>query len=77
MGQLLLKKRICSTRSKFFTLRVDPISKSYFIQRRKEEFIEFNITLFLAKKEGACISAGMFIRINMIGHLHAVCELCF
>ena len=37
-GQLL-KVRICSFRSKFFPLRVDPASESYLIQRNKQEYI--------------------------------------
>ena len=61
-----LKERICSSRSKFFPLRVD-ISKSYLIQRSKQEFIQSNISLIFVKRQGALIRAGVFIRINMIG----------
>ena len=31
----LLKERICSSRSKFFLLKVDPISESYLIKRKR------------------------------------------
>ena len=61
-----LKEKICSSRSKFFPLRVDLISKTYLIQRSKQEFIQTKI-LFFAKRQEALIRAGVFIRINMVG----------
>ena len=47
-------------------LRVDPISKSYFFQRNKHEYIQANITLFSKRKQGAFIRAGVVIRIDMV-----------
>ena len=38
-GQLL-KERICSQLSKFFPLKVDPMSKSYLIQTGKQTRIQ-------------------------------------
>ena len=48
----VLKQRICSSRSKFFPLRVDPMSKSYIIQGRKQEFMQVNIILFFRIEAG-------------------------
>ena len=67
VGQLL-KERICSSRSKFFPLRVDPISDSYLIQRSKQKFMQVNKTLFSEKRRGGgggggrVATAGAFIR---------------
>ena len=36
----LLKKRICSHRSKFFPLRVDPFLKNFILQRSKQEVMK-------------------------------------
>ena len=60
----LLKERICSCRSKFFPSRVDPISKSYLTYKSKQKFKQVNKTFFLEKRQGAFITAGVFIRIN-------------
>ena len=48
-GQLS-KERICSSRSKFFPLRVDPFKKATLCG--KQEFTQVNITLFSKKKQG-------------------------
>ena len=42
-----LKQSICSSMSKFFPLRVGPMSKSYPIYRSKQEYMQVNIALFL------------------------------
>ena len=64
-GGQLLKGRICSSRSKFLPLRVNPISESYLylIQRSKQEFLQDNKTLFSEKGQRAFMRAGTFIRI--------------
>ena len=46
----------------FSSLKVDPISKSYFIRGSKQNFIQVNTTVFLEKRQGALIRAGAFIR---------------
>ena len=49
---LLLKERICSSRSKFFPLRVDPIAKCY-VHPEKQTGTHANyIKLFLEKRQG-------------------------
>ena len=55
-----------SCRSKFFPLSLDPISKSYLIQRNKQEFMQVNIKLFSEKRQGVFIRAGAFIKINTV-----------
>ena len=52
---LLVMERICSSRNKFFPLRVDPISKSSLIQRSKQEFVQTNMSLFSKKRKGLFI----------------------
>ena len=52
--------------TEFFPLRVDPSSKSYPIQRSKQEFMQANIKLFSEKWKGAFIRAGGLIRINRV-----------
>ena len=59
VGVKLLKERICSSRSKFFPLRVDPISNSFANQEKKKQgFMRVNIS-----GTGIYIRARMFIRI--------------
>ena len=80
---LLLKERICSNRSKFFPLRVDPMSKSYLIQRNKQEFMQVNITLFSEKEvQGILLDQGHFLRLiwpglvaQSVGHLTHTSEV--
>ena len=68
-----LKGRICSSRSKFFPLRVDPILKSYLVQRSKQEFLQTDITLFLEKRQGAFIRARRLLGLMYIHtHLHGL-----
>ena len=59
-GQLL-KERICSYRSKFFPVRVDPILKSYLtgIQRNKQEFIQVNV-VYEKRVRGVYQSRGVY-----------------
>ena len=47
----LLKERICSSKCKFFPFRVDPMSKSYSIQRSKQVYMHENIALFWEKRQ--------------------------
>ena len=61
-GQLL-KERICSSRSKFFPLKVDPRSKSYLIQRSIHASY---YKIIFRKGAGVFVRAGAFIRINMV-----------
>ena len=61
------------SRSKFFPLRVDPISKNSLIPRSKMEFMQINISLFSEKSQGAFIRAQVFIRINTVG-LNKYCQ---
>ena len=51
----LFKERICSSRSKFFPIRVDPISNSYLILRNKQEFMQVNHYVQKISREGAFI----------------------
>ena len=72
----LLQERICSSGSKFFPLRVEPVSKSFCIQRSKQEFIQVNMTLFFKRKLGvggwgAFILEEVFIRINTVNMVDA------
>ena len=62
-----------SVGSKFFPLRVDPAeSKSYLIQRNKQELMQVKVSLFPKKEVGgwggvcAFIRAGAFNRITLI-----------
>ena len=64
-GQLL-KERICSSRSKFSPLRIDPISEYYLIQKSKQEFMKFNVKPCSDKQQGAFIRARVLIRIDMV-----------
>ena len=55
---LLLKERICSSRSKFFPLRVDSMSKSNIIKKKTQKkagIHAVNITLFLENRQEAFI----------------------
>ena len=61
-GQLL-KERICSSRSKFFPYRVDPMAKSYLIQRNKQEIY---VPIFAEKRQATFIRGGTFKMINMV-----------
>ena len=62
-GQLL-KARICSSRSKFLPLKVDPISKSFHTQRSKQTFMQV-ITLFWDNKPRGYKT---FFMLNSIEH---------
>ena len=57
----LLNERICSFRSKFFPLRVDPILKSYLIQRSKQKFMSINVTLFWKQGRGHLLEQGQLL----------------
>ena len=63
MGSTLIQKEF-APRSKFFPLRVDPISSAIF-KRSKWEFMQIIKSLFSKKKrQGVFIGAGVFIRSN-------------
>lgn len=43
----------------FFPIRVAPISKTYLIQRSKQEFMQVNVLLFPQKEAGAGLGVGV------------------
>ena len=67
VGGQLLKDRICSSRSKFFSLRVDPISRATSFReanRNSCKLIYQYLNFFQKKKKGR--GAGAIIRVNVI-----------
>ena len=52
-------------RSKFFPLRVDPISKSYIIQRGQQDFMHVKVTLCSKNRQGAFIIAGALLGLTL------------
>ena len=58
-----MKKRTFS-RSEYFPLRINPISRSYIIQGSKQEFMQLYYCISFGKVAGAFIRAGTFIMIN-------------
>ena len=51
MGVKLLKERICFSRSKFSSLRVDPLLGAFVIQRSKQE-VQVKFFAEMAEKQG-------------------------
>ena len=66
---LLLKERICSSRSKFFPLGVDSYIKELHHLMKQQEIMQVNITLFSEKRQDTFIRAVVFNRINMVVNL--------
>ena len=76
-GGQLIKERICSSRSKFFTLRVDPISESLLRSRREKVILSQKVFAFV-KMTGKNVNALIHFR-NMyrIVIIHVFVFLCF
>ena len=55
---LKVKEFAPPSRSKFFPLRVDPMSKSYIIQRSKQEFVIVYVSLFSEKRQAGRAGGG-------------------
>ena len=54
-GQLL-KERICSSRSKFFSLRVYPFWLGYIVQRRKQEVQKLFPFVEIVEEQGGVLT---------------------
>ena len=69
----LLQKRICSSRSKFFPLRVDRTSNSYLFQRSKQEFMQNKLSYDIAVIQWitSCHKNRMNTRVITLWRVHA------
>lgn len=56
----LLMKTVCSSKSKYYPVRVDPILKLYAINKSKQEFTQVNIMLYSEERLGRFV-IGVFI----------------
>ena len=70
------KKRICTSRCKFFPVKVElvkVVKELYHRERCKQDFRQVNVTLLWDKGQGMFIRNGAFIRIKTVLPMMACC----